>query len=247
MNMKTFCVGIVLLMVAPLILASSRAAATTITHQWDDGSFDTGLGAQNVEVVPQDIVWLNVFDAAAGGETITKVSAVFAAHGFPFLPGLSNFIGGEPVTFIVWSDPTNDGNPADAILLTSQGHNVTNFSNNVTPDVVSLTTPVVVTGKFFVGVLFTNTTVNAVYFPALADSQTLAAGRSWSDFGPAGGSFDLNDLSTGNFSTFTWLLRAEGETLEETSAVPEPGTLVLAALGLLGLSFVTLRKKFRRA
>lgn len=33
----------------------------------------------------------------------------------------------------------------------------------------------------------------------------------------------------------------------EAAAVPEPGTLVLAALGLAGLGFVALRKKYRRA
>jgi len=36
-------------------------------------------------------------------------------------------------------------------------------------------------------------------------------------------------------------------TTDETAAVPEPSTFVLAALGLLGLGFIALRRKYRRA
>lgn len=54
-------------------------------------------------------------------------------------------------------------------------------------------------------------------------------------------------LTTFSVVTGGWHLYGVTNEVVENSAVPEPSTLALAMLGLVGLGFVALRKKFRRA
>ena len=58
-------------------------------------------------------IWFNQFDVIPGQTTITSIEI---AWGSPFLPSQ---IDGLPIKVGIWSDPNNDGNPSDAVLLAS--------------------------------------------------------------------------------------------------------------------------------
>jgi hypothetical protein len=86
----------------------------------------------------------NHFTAVAGGQTIESISIAWS--GF----------GGDPITVKLWSDPNGDGNPNDALLLSSVA-GVTANPNNVlgpalftTYDIPDVT--LFVGQSFFVGV-----------------------------------------------------------------------------------------------
>ena len=222
------------LIILGAMLGASAAAPinASVIYKLDDGVGEVSIGVGGIT----DMVWLNAFTTQPGGESITQVSAAFGRDsGNP-----SGLMGGEAVTFVVWDDPNNDGDPSDAIVLTTQAHNIVNFDDGVTFDVVSLLTPVTVSGGFFVGVQ-APPLVGAL-FPAAQDISTLINGTSWVAASPGG--TNLNNLSGADlFGTIegfglpgAWMVRAEG------NSVPEPTTLLLMGLGLAGLGFARRRR-----
>ena len=80
----------------------------------DDGTMEATLALGS----PGDIVWLNHFTVQAGMETIRYVDLVYTAE----IPV------GTPVTIYLWSDPTGDGDPSDAVVVSATSTTVPNSS-----------------------------------------------------------------------------------------------------------------------
>ena len=79
----------------------------------------------------------------AGSEEITSVDVAWGP-----------MTNGKPSTVLVYQDPNNDGDPSDAVLLTTADTTVANAGTDTFTSVPI--SPVTVSGKFFVGVLVRN-------------------------------------------------------------------------------------------
>ncbi|MCX5649883.1 MAG: right-handed parallel beta-helix repeat-containing protein, partial [Planctomycetota bacterium] len=73
----------------------------TVISAVDDGVAEDSVGNNALG----NFIWLNAFQVETGGEILRAVELAFG-DGIP---------EGDPVTVHVWTDPTNDGNPADAV------------------------------------------------------------------------------------------------------------------------------------
>lgn len=137
---------------------------------YDNGTSEVALGFTGSAA---DFVWMHRFGAIG---TTTTVSAVEAAFGTPALVGFGP-TPGTVVTVCVWDDPNDDGDPADAVLLSQTNGVVTNVDNDVL-DVFPFA-PVVVNDVFFVGVGLTQPNGQ---FPAPLDQDACPVtsdGRAW--------------------------------------------------------------------
>ena len=76
-------------------------STTTVPYVVDDGTAEAN--ASNLSI--GNMIWLNAFQVAPGGGILRSVSVAFGS-GMP---------AGAPATVHVWTDPNNDGNPADAV------------------------------------------------------------------------------------------------------------------------------------
>jgi hypothetical protein len=110
-----------------------------------DGTF-TGNGAGFGPNAAGEYVWMNRFNAQGGADSLVQIEV---AYGTPFFAPVP-MVNGTPARVAVWSDPAQDGNPADAVLLASASTTVQNANTGV-PVTVHLPEPVAVQGKFFVG------------------------------------------------------------------------------------------------
>jgi len=77
-----------------------------VRYKHDDGVPDTDIGLTN----PADIAWLNAFEVVEGGEILREVRVAWGS-GLPV---------GVAAKVCVWSDPDQDGNPADAKVVRSE-------------------------------------------------------------------------------------------------------------------------------
>ena len=84
-------------------------------------------------------------------------------------------LDGLPYTVAIWSDPNGDGNPTDAVLLTTAGGVV---ANQGTDTFISTDIPdtVITTSNFFVGFLIGNTADGQ--FPSAFDESSPIFNRS---------------------------------------------------------------------
>ena len=170
----------------------------TVLSVVDDGASEGDVGNNALG----NFIWLNAFQVEVGGEVLRSVDLAFGG-GIP---------AGDPVTVHVWTDPTNDGDPTDAVRRIS----VT--VNAVAPGTSQFTTvdvPDFVLGKagtwFFVGAQTFNTP-----FPAPRDIQNPSALRSWVSAATTLEDADPDDLSAaGLFGLIdsyglpgNWLVRA---------------------------------------
>jgi hypothetical protein len=218
-----------------------NAEAGTL-HQIDDGVSDMSFGIvdSNVPVATYDILWLNSFITQAPREIIRSISL---AWGTPTVAsGNTGRLNGLTTEVLLYSDPNNDGNPEDAVLLTSALTTVTNQDTDIFTRVNI--TPTQVSGNFFVAALMRNLPLNNA-FPATFDSSSPLPDRSWLLFTTSvttpGIGINVDSLSgirtIESFSTETaryngnWLLRAQGRAVP--AVVPSPVLLPgLLALGL---------------
>jgi hypothetical protein len=165
---------------------------------YDDGSTENLLGWTS----GGEIAWMHYFDAA-GGDTITEVATAFGSLMFPgYNPG-----NGTPATLYVWDDPTNDMDPLDAVLLTTENVTVVNVDTD-TVNYFTLTTPTAVTGGFWIGAMQNH---NAGQFVCPIDSTTIPYGGEARYAGVPAGIFDPNNIANNTVADFGayWLLRAK--------------------------------------
>ena len=165
-------------------------------YQHDDGGQDNGIGLTD----GGDVLWLNQFNVIPGLETINSISVTW----------WSQLAAGTPTTVLLYDDPNNDGDPSDAVLITTAN----------TPAVPGGTTvvdiPDTIAGaagdSFFVAASITHL---AGEFPAGID-DTSSAGRSWI-VGGGPGTLDANNLPNNALPPTTvddvglpgnWLIRA---------------------------------------
>ena len=109
---------------APLALSSARQThgsnhAKNLIHRLlfpadtymiDDGTAEDSVGL----TAGGDTIALNEFSVIPGSETISSVDIAWGTPAF-FDPSLD----GLPYTVCLWSDPNGDGDPTDAVLLTT--------------------------------------------------------------------------------------------------------------------------------
>jgi len=172
----------------------------------DDGTSENSLGL----TAGGEIVAIQKYTAVGGTDTITSVSA---AWGTALFPG-GNVTAGAAVKVFVWSDPNQDGNPVDGVIITQGAGVVTNVDNDLF-DVYPVPAGVV-NGIFFVGA-----SVNQIAgeFPSSMD-QTVPAGAGFAYVtgngtagsytgAPVTGTIGLFDMVAAGFAC-NWMLRAEG-------------------------------------
>lgn len=195
------------------------AYAANAVYVIDNGTASGSIGL----VAGGTISWANQFTAAAGENTI---SAVQIAWSRPASAGSGNMVpDGTPVLVQLWGDPNNDGNPSDAVLLSSVAGTTLNLGDTfISYNIPDVTLPV--GSNFFVGATIAHA---AGDFPASID-QSSAQGKSWINIGALPGApFKIDDAGLpGN-----WMVRAE--------AVPEPATI--AALSMGAIAMLRRRKK----
>lgn len=115
-------------------------ARTQVTYALDDGIPDSGLTYQ----MSTDYGWFQSFDAVGGHDTIVDVQVMWAPGMIP---------PGTPVHLCVWEDPSDDGDPSDAILVATRAATVPNVATLAyTTYAIS---PATVHGRFFVGAYLT--------------------------------------------------------------------------------------------
>jgi hypothetical protein len=134
------------------------------------------------------------------------------------------------VTAKLWSDPNGDGNPSDAIELSSVAGVSSNADTNtfVVYDIPDFT--LALAQSFFVG----GTVVLPGAMNVLGlDGNAPISNDSWLNLGST---FGTTPQNVGTTFGFDLMVRAEG--VAAAAAVPEPGSLALlgAALGAFGLT-----------
>ena len=164
----------------------------------DDGSAETGVGSGLGH-----LIWLNRFVVELGGGTIIAIGIAWW-----------NMPDGVPTTLLVYSDPNNDGDPTDAVLLRT----VPVESVSYGPEKF-LMVPIEATfvgdagDSFFIGALITT---KEGQFPAALDTSSPYQAESWVA-GALAGEADLEDLANNYFPPTligdgccegNWLLRA---------------------------------------
>jgi hypothetical protein len=177
---------LILILLSIGLVAWSAIGQPVANYVIDDGTGESSLGLGN-----SDVVWLNQFNSIPGKELITEIQIAFGANINQEGPP-----DGSPVTVGIWSDPTNDGNPGDAILLQSLNASIL---NSHTDTFVSFTLPqpqlIPVGDSFFVGFRSVSAGAN---FAIARDTNTLLNDRSWLAYDNLPNSLNLSDLDGGN-------------------------------------------------
>ena len=171
------------------------------TYMLDDGSAEDAIGL----TAGGDTICLNEFAVIPGSEAISSVSIAWGTPAF-FDPSLD----GLPYTVCLWSDPNGDGDPTDAVLLTTASGVVSQQGTDT-----FLTTNIsatITTQNFFVGFLITQ---SAGQFPAAFDESNPKSNRSYIAGGAQGNINNLNDndLPVAPIEIYgligNWLIRAD--------------------------------------
>jgi hypothetical protein len=159
-----------------------------------------------------------------GGETIGSVGIVWG--GVP---------DGKAMTSKLWSDPNGDGDPADAVLLSSVA-GVTSDAGTDTFATYDIPDVTLTLGQsFFVGGTITHLEGE---FPLAFDEDPPISDESWADetadFGPGSSPFNLGPI----FGDL--MVRATGI---PAAPVPEPHLLTLLGVALAALALTTSRRR----
>ncbi len=126
-------------------LMAIEVEALPVDYRHDDGTTEDLVDARG------DLCWMHKFEALPGAETIVNVQQIFGCARYPGIaPG-----NGTSCEFFVWEDPTDDGDPSDCILLTRQPSTVQSNDQDIVT-VIPLSTPVTVSGEFYVGCVMTS-------------------------------------------------------------------------------------------
>ena len=186
------------------------------TYVLDDGSAEDAIGL----TLGGDIISLNEFAVIPGSETINSVSI---AWGTPINPDSS--LNGLPYTVAVWSDPNGDGNPNDAVLLTTAS-GVVSSAGTDTFITTAITPTTITTANFFVGFLITHA---GGQFPAAFDETAPTfSNRSYVAGGAVGNinNLNMNDLPVAAIESFgligNWLVQATSGDNGTPTPTPTP-------------------------
>jgi hypothetical protein len=193
--------------------ASQGTGTITITQQvvypgcrYDDGTAEDAVG---INAGGFGVVWLQKFGSAGESNVITTASFAYGTAAFPGnCPP-----NGTPVTAAIWNDPTNDGDPTDAVLLGTANTTVQNSDMNILND-VTFSPPIVTSGVYFVGASIVEPPVG--HFIASLDESQASGGRAWV-CGNSTGACNLNALGANsippldedNVAPGVWLIRAD--------------------------------------
>lgn len=205
------------------VLTSAHAAVYSI----DAG---TAVGAVGDNASPNwSAAAINHFTVVAGSQNIVSISAVFGTA----LPFVSNIVGGEAFTVVIWSDPDGNGNPSDAQVLSSASGNITVFNDNVTFQTTPITPVGLTVGQsFFAGVYYQNY-LNK--FPG-GVSGSATPNESWVSFN-ATAPLNLNNLAAADaFGVLQTVVSSPGiVSMIRANGVPEPTAAAFAGLAALGM------------
>ena len=193
---------------------SAPASASALTYSHDDGGPELSVGPN----IGDGYVALNAFTVTGDYDTVVSLDVWWESN-----------IGVEMITAAVWSDPDQDGDPGDAVLLRSSA--LTTVPADSGFQTIALTSPIDVGSAgdlFFVGVYYdSDPRVVTVGF----DRDYAGPTVSWSvEYRDA--SADPNDLADAEAQTGAFMIRA--------NAVPTPGAAAL--LGLVGLGATRRRR-----
>ncbi len=200
--------------------APGAFAPGTEIYQVDDGSSENSIGL----TAGGDMMWINVFQVVDGAENIFSIASAFGNDA----SGINN---GDPITYYLYDDPNNDGDPTDGVLLTSFDTAVAGVDTDafLTEQIEETT----VEGVFFVGVLLQNQPAGT--FPGSLDQNSGLNGASWVVGNSTPGGFDDNNLGNNdvapiNIDTIAglegnWLLRADGTGAGIVAYSPDSGTV----------------------
>ncbi len=219
------------------VLLVATLPTSADVYSVDDGSGESSLGMS----INSDIVWLNQFTSVSGMEKITGLQIAFGANSSSDAPA-----DGSPVLAAIWSDPNNDGNPADAQVLNSVAGVVANsHTDTFVSFPFSTPTTIPVGDNFFVG--FQHIETGGLGNYAVARDTSSDAGVSWIFANTSGTPLDLNNLGTAELGgTFTSLGFAGNALIRAVaspvSAIPEPSS----ALPLLLCIATTMLARRRR-
>ena len=193
-------------------------------------SVDDGTGESSVGVADINLIWLNAFTVAKGGEQLNSIDIAFGGSNPDNAtdpPG-----NGAPVTAYIWTSPGNNPDPTiDATVASSVAGTISSFRTNTFVN-FQLPTPVALDlgDVFFAG-------FQSSGFAVARDTDS-SAGQSWlfTDFSSS--AMDPNALgsvvTSGTFDNLGFAGNALVR-VNATSAVPTPATLALVTLGLIGL------------
>jgi hypothetical protein len=149
-----------------------------------------------------DLLWLNQFNVVAGGQHLTHVAIAWTGY----TPE------GTPGTIVIYDDPNNDGDPADAVLVATAptiGHNAFGLGGGLTFSTVPVPPTFVgdIGDSFFVGMFMP---LDCDMFAAVFDPSPITPTQCWRIYGPSG-TVDINAPTTNpNVAVMNgaWALRA---------------------------------------
>ncbi len=255
--------------IATLSLPSAARAATV--YQLDDGESNAAVGLTTCNRASQppaqptpprvlgDLMWLNSFNARAGGEFIDSIDIVWGARvtdpctQTPLLTaGLSN----EPAKVFLYADTNND----QQLELLAEEDTIVQPPDTTRPDRSDVFSRIVfkqrqpVEGTFYIAALFPNQKEGQ--FPAALDipnptDKVARGGKSWLVFSdstrginplPQPPKLTDSDVYTAGY----WLLRANGSSAVPIKSVPE-STSAISLVAIATLSAKTLLKRKSRS
>jgi hypothetical protein len=195
-----------------------------MTYAIDDGDAEDALG----QSAGGDFLYGNYFSVVGGADLLLEVQISFGSTNVPV---------GRAFNVLIYDDTDDDGNPTAGLALqTSFGSTVQNPQTTAaspnTFETVDIPDTLVV-GGFFVAV-FLDGTGNP--YPALQDTSSDAGQSFFAEHNVSGGLDPSDPFGSATLSGEPSSFGFPGNFLVRVTAVPEPGTGLLLAIGLVGLS-----------
>jgi hypothetical protein len=169
----------------------------------DDGTAGVILGPGMCPNPGRDFIWLNQFNVEPGGQRITHVAAAWSSYSPE----------GTPATVLIYDDPNNDGDPTDAVLITTApaiAHDAFGLNPNLrfTQYEVPSTHVGDIGESFFIGM---HMAMPCNVYGAVLDSPSPVQNRSWRILAPFG-TANIHDLTANEgislITTGNWAVRA---------------------------------------